>query len=369
MPFLRPTLTTLRNTARQYIVSVKPGAKVLLNYSNLGVLADLVSNAASDLYGYVDWIAHQAVPWTATGEFLAGWAALRGITRVPASAATGSITFSGTIGASLPVGAMIRRTDGVTYQTTSAAVVGPSGSVTVSVLCLVVGLTGNYPAGLSMSLVNGADGIMSAGTSGLISGGADQEIDDSLRSRMLARYRQVPQSGASYDFSSWALAVPGVTRAWVYAGLMGAGSVTVWTMFDNANAATGGFPAGGAGVAAAEYRGQAATGDLLTVANVIYPLRPVTAVVYANAPTAFPVNFTITNLVGSTAAMRTAVQAAINAVFLSNADVLGGTIYLSQLDNAILSVPGVTTFTLTAPSANITAPLGSLPVLGTLTFA
>ena len=62
-------------------------------------------------------------------------------------------------------------------------------------------------------------------------------------------------------------------------------------MMDVSEAAHGGFPQGTNGVAGAETRDTAATGDQLAVANYIYPLRPATALVYACAPASQAVNY------------------------------------------------------------------------------
>ncbi|MFC7611718.1 baseplate J/gp47 family protein [Teichococcus aestuarii] len=102
---------------------------------------------------------------------------------------------------------------------------------------------------------------------------------------MLDRFRAPPQGGAVADYETWARAVPGVTRAWIAPNGMGAGTVVVYAMLDDAQAGAGGFPQGADGVAAAETRATPATGDQLTIADALYPLRPATALVYVVAPT------------------------------------------------------------------------------------
>ena len=105
---------------------------------------------------------------------------------------------------------------------------------------------------------------------------------------MLESYGAPPHGGNSSDYVTWALEVPGVTRAWVPPVPLIPGAVTVFFMMDVSEAAHGGFPQGTNGVASLETRDIAATGDQLAVANSIYPLRPVTPIVYAVAPTAAP---------------------------------------------------------------------------------
>ena len=80
------------------------------------------------------------------------------------------------------------------------------------------------------------------------------------------------------DYATWAISVPGVTRAWCLRNGYGAGTVVI--MLDAAQAGHDGFPVGQDGVATDEPRGVPAVGDQLTVANALYPLQPVTALVY-----------------------------------------------------------------------------------------
>jgi uncharacterized phage protein gp47/JayE len=75
MPFSRPTLTQLIQQTAADIASAVPGADALLRFSNLGIVAKMFSGLAYLHYGYQDWIAKEAVPFTATDEFLEGWAA------------------------------------------------------------------------------------------------------------------------------------------------------------------------------------------------------------------------------------------------------------------------------------------------------
>ena len=75
-----------------------------------------------------------------------------------------------------------------------------------------------------------------------LDGGTDEETDEELRARVLRRIRQPPMGGDAYDYVAWALAVPGVTRAWCSPLEMGIGTVTVRFMMDDLRADNDGFP-------------------------------------------------------------------------------------------------------------------------------
>lgn len=369
MPFIRPSLSDLRNQVAQDISSSLPGSDPLLRFSNLNTLGTAQAGLASLHYGYLDWIARQSVPFTATGEFLEGWAGLIGITRLPVASASGSVTFYGVNGKTVPVGASLVRSDGKTFTVTTGGSVS-GGSVVVSASADpdpsgATGAFGNCAAGTSMTMAQPIVGIQSSGyVSTAFIGGADLETDDALRTRMLYAYQNQPQGGAQSDYVRWSLQVPGVTRAWVAPNGFGAGTVVVYVMLDTARASFNGFPQGANGVAAGEPRGTAATGDQLLVANHILPLQPVTALVYVTAPVANPIAFTINGIPG---AARSAIPGAINGVFQIDG-APGKTIPLAHVWSAIAAVSGVSDFVITSPTADITNGTGQLPTVGTITY-
>lgn len=370
MPFARPSLTDLRTQVAQDIASAAPGSDPLLRFSNLKITGDAQAALANLHYGYLDWIAKNAVPFTASSEFLEGWAGLIGITRKPATSASGSITFTGTTGTVIPAGVKVVRGDGATFTTGAGATVGGGGTAVVTATADPdttgqTGAFGNTALNTVMTLGQAIAGVQSNGmVSTVFGGGADLETDDALRSRMLFGYQNPPQGGDKNDYVQWALAVPGVTRAWCFPNQSGAGTVTVYTMWDVAEAAHGGFPQGTNGVATAEPRATAATGDQLAVANSLLNVQPVTPVVYSLAPTANPINFTIS---GIPVASRAAIPGAIAGVFL-NDGVPGGSIPLAHIWSAIAAVSGVNDFVITSPAVDITNAAGQLPTVGTLTY-
>ncbi len=376
MPYTRPSLTELRGQVAQDIAAALPGADPLLRFSNLGIMGQVQAGLAHLHYGYLDWIAQQAVPVTATQEFLEGWAALKGTTRLPAAQATGTVTFTGTDGSVIDPGVQVVRGDGRTYTTTTGGTVA-GGTVTVTAIADAdpAGLLGepwNCPAGTAMSLAVGVDGVQVTGVAAsAFTGGADLEPDDSLRERMLLAFRSPAHGGNADDYVAWAREVPGVTRAWCVPHGYGAGTVLVYFMLDVVQAVYGGFPQGANGVSTGEARDITATGDQLTVADHIFPLQPVTALVYALAPTAQVVGFTIAGLSSASTTTKDAVAAAIRSVLQDYGSVSNGptTVLMSIIESAIAAVPGTVGFLVTNPGGNIIVSPGHLPVLGAISWA
>lgn len=369
MPYQRPTLTELQQQVASDIASNAPGSDPLLRFANLKITGRVQAGLAHQHYGYIDYIAQQAVPWTSTGEYLAAWGALRNTFQKAPSASTGSVSFVGVPGTTVLAGTAGARGDGVTYTSQVDATVQSNGIAVVSFVADQAGAAGNCDAGTVITLGVAMPGIQSSGSASVaFTGGADAESEDDFNERVMSAYQATPQGGAVGDYATWALGVSGVTRAWVTRNGFGAGTVVVYVMLDDAQASHGGFPQGTDGVATGDKsRGVAATGDQLAVANAIFPLQPVTALVYVCSPIPNPINFTITGLTVASDATKSAISAAIVGVFRTNG-APGGTIDMSDINSAIGSIPGTSGFVITSPVGNIANTTGQLPTLGNITY-
>ncbi|MFD1557099.1 baseplate J/gp47 family protein [Paraburkholderia silviterrae] len=378
MPFARPTLSQLQTQALQDMAAALQGSDPLLRFANLNITGVALANLLNLVYGYLDWISQQAVPITSTGEHTAMWAALKNVFQKPAEQAIGTVSFPGANGVDLPDGTPLTRGDGVGYTTTADATVS-GGAVTAPAICNAdptgqTGAFGNCAAGTTFTLATAIDGIQSNGTAATaFTGGADIESPDSLMTRMLQAYQNPPQGGDTQDYVTWALEVPGVTRAWCNPNGFGVGTVVVFTMFDVSEAAHGGFPQGTNGVASGETRSpDTATGDQLTVANAIFSAQPVTALVWSCAPIANPINFVFTGTGGWSAATKAAVQSAIASVFLQyGAPVINEIplVDLSLIESEIAAISGTQGFVMTSPAANIPNIVGQIPTIGTINYS
>ena len=368
MPYARPTLTQLNGQAIQDITtSGVPGLDGLLRNAVLRVLAWVMSGLAYAVYGFVDWVSKQAVPFTSTDEYLFGWGELKGVYLKDATGSHGMAQFTGNPGLTLPAGSSLTLQNGTEYVTTADGTIDPILLyMQVPFEAVDVGAYTNADPLTPINISQPPTGINAAGFCvGPVTGGADQETQDEYRTRMLQRYAQPPQGGSNTDYVTWALAVPGVTRAWCNPNGAGVGTVVVYTMFDDANAADGGFPQGTNGVATDEDRDAPATGDQLTVADAIYPQQPVTALVYSCAPEPLPIDVQLEDLEPNTGDMLEQIQAALDDAFLAFAEV-AGTIYPNQIYEAVQATPGVTHFVVASPAAPVVAATGQLPVMGSL---
>lgn len=348
MSFERPTLSALIERAQADVEAALPGADARLRHSALNVLATAHAGAVHGLYGALAWQARQILPDTAEAEWLERHASVIGVTRKPATLASGPATATGANGAVIPAGTILQRPGGVEYAVQAeATIVG--GTATLTVAARVAGGAPTAPAGTKLTFVSPIAGVNAQATvtGGGLVGGADAEDDEALRARLLARLRQAPEGGARHDYERWALAVPEVTRVWVYPGWAGAGTVGVAFMMDGREDPTPG-PA-----------------DVAAVEAELAGLAPVTADLVVFAPTPSPLNLEISGLTPDSPAIRAAVEAEVrDLLFRQGAP--GGTILISQLREAVSLAAGETDHVLVSPAANVVSPAGHLAVLGTI---
>ena len=323
-----------RQQVRDDIAAHLPGADASVPNSVLAVLSEVQASLTHDNDRHLDWLARMMMPDTAEGEFAERWANIwLPDGRKAASYATGQLTVTGSSGAVVPADTELSVTlvdqNGVastaTYVvTTGVTLAGSSGVVSVS--ASVAGVLGNLDEGATLAFVSaltGIDGTATVTAAGL-AGGADQESDAALIARYVARIQEPPHGGTAADYVAWALEVAGVTRAWA-AQEMGVGTVTVRVMLDDVRSTAHGIPE---------------SGDIAIVAAHLDGLRPVTvAQCYVVAPTAQPLNLTITDLIGDTPEVRANIATELAEMLRARA-VPGGIIYASWIVEAISAATG-----------------------------
>lgn len=351
MPFTRPTLAEIKERILTDIETRLNTGK-LLPRSLLGIMGTALAGASHTLHGHIVWATNQLFADTAEQEYLDRMASIWGIERVAAVFATGSVELTGTNGTIIPSGLRLKRSDGVFYLTTASGTIA-AGSATITIQAVNAGAGPNAEAGTSVSLVNSVDGIDTDATiaTGGVTNGADSENDEALRVRLIDRIQQPPHGGASFDYEKWAKEVNGVTRAWVYPLQGGLGTVHLTFVQDNET-------------------------DIIPDAAKVQEVqdyvdgqyrRPVTAAFTAFAPTAVPLNFTIT-ISPDNAETRAAVETSIKEMLTREA-APGGTILISKIREAVSIAAGENDNTVTAPAADVTHSFGEIATMGTITWA
>lgn len=348
MSMIRPTLSELIARIRSDFETRLGISGAWLRRAFLTVLVRVLGGAFASVYGYLAWLDRQRFLDTADEDYLVRLASIDGVDRKAAVAQTASATATGTDGYPIPAGAELQREDGTRYFTKVAAVIATS-SAALSIEALDGGAGSLLDVGESLTFSSPVAGVNAVVTIAAIGiAGADEEGIESLRSRALEQRRRKPMGGNSDDYIRWALAQPGVTRAWPYPGWLGAGTVGLTFVMDGRDDI---IPA---------------SGDVAIVQAAIDVLRPVTAELTVFAPIADPVDFQI-QVTPNTSAIRAAIRAEL-ADFFTREGEAGGTIWLSRASEAISAAEGEFQHRIIAPTGDYTAAAGHLPMRGTVSF-
>ena len=361
MPWSTPTLAAVRGLVRDSLHTSLPGSDATVPNSVLRVLSDNQGALCHLTLQYVDWLSLQLLPDTAETEWLDRHGQIwlvnsdGSVGRKLATLASGSASFTGVGGAIIPqftqlaVGSVIGQ---VLYETTAQITIDASAQTTGPVRAVTPGTIGNQLEGALMSFVTPPPQIDNIATVIELENGTDIETDDELRARILRRIRNPPMGGSLGDYEAWALAVPGVTRAWA-APEQGAGTITVRFLMDDLRASDDGWPT---------------PDDIATVAAYIDTVRPVTVKdCYVLAPIKQFIDITIANLVPNTTEAQAEIEANIENMLFAQA-APGQTIYAAWVNYAIMSSPSVQSFQLITTADYVMDNIGSMAVLETILY-
>lgn len=347
MTFQLPTLPELIERAGGDLTSNSDGA---LRRSDQRALVRVHSGASHEMHGYLGWTARQILPDECDEEMLLRHARLRlAVPRKDAAAATGFVSANGAEGKTIDAGSLLQADDQRRYVVVANATIR-AGTAKVQVRAGDAGTAGNIGAGMRLRFVSPVVGVadtvvvLDPG----ISGGTDQESIERLRQRVIRSYRLVPDGGNGDDYVTWALEVPGVTRAWCRPRYMGLGTVAVFLMRDDD---PNPVPDEQACAAVKAY---------------IESQRPVTAELYVLAPKPRAIDFAI-RLTPDDTATRSAVHDSLSDL-LEREGALGMTVLESHLRQAISGARGERDHKLLQPTDDVALRPNEIPVTGAMTW-
>lgn len=303
------------------------------------------------LYLQAAWTERQCFPQTASGEFLDFHAELRGIERKKASNATGTIRFSIPTALQkdlvIPVGTVCMTAGLVRFVTTRKSFL-TAGEVYVDVPAQAAetGLSGNVAANTVLTMAEAPVGVALCANPEAFAGGADEETDEELRSRVLATYRRLANGANAAYYEQQALSFDDVSAAAVLPRARGIGTVDVIV------ASQGGVP----------------EQELLDEVQAFFDkAREISVDVQVRAPKIVQVNVSASIKIAPSyepERVKIAVREAIAGCF--NGEQMGKSVLLARLGAAVFGVPGVENYGFSEPAADVTVDADVLPVLGTL---
>lgn len=151
--------------------------------------------------------------------------------RNPAKKAVGTVTFTGTPNAKIPIGTLVLA-DALEFATTEDAIIGFDGTALVHTMCSKEGQLGNVLSGKITALKLSLNGISEVKNENAFTGGVDEETDTAFRERVLEKIRQPITSGNKNHYIYWAKQVSGVGKAKVLSCPKGNGTVEVIILSD-----------------------------------------------------------------------------------------------------------------------------------------
>lgn len=317
--------------------------------SDYSVRGAASSAAVEGLFAHQQWVFNQIFPDLMDFDNLLVFGAQRGVFLRLATPMTGSITFTGSFGAVIPVGTLAQF-NGVAYQTTTTGNISTGGSAVLACVAVVAGTAGNGVAGSALTLSAAPSNINSAAVLTVANGdGTDTETQAAYLARVLYRLQNPPQGGSEADYEIWATNTPGCGYAFVYGQRTLANSVDIVILDANHNLPTPGL------VAAVQAN-----------INANRPVCANNSVVSGAAPVVVPVTAV---LVLSPGAVLGTVELACSVALVAYFSTLNpkSSLIYNELVGLIMGVAGVSDVVFTTPTANI-APLFNASTIQMLTL-
>lgn len=312
-----------------------------------------LSAQVQSLLAQADWVLDQSFPQTAQGEYLDYHAQTRGMTRSPATRATGTLRFTapGAVLSDCVIekGTVAMTAEGVRFETTEdSTLLAGESAVDVPAQAVETGVSGNVIAGRIRLMSILPTGIAQCTNEQPFTGGSDTESDESLRRRIMDSYKRLPNGANAAFYEQEALSFPTVAAARAVGRARGIGTVDVYV------ATHSGTPSGALldEIAAALDKKREIAVDV----EVLAPA-PVTVDIAAELSVAAPYTFD---------EVCNSVREVLNDYFTGER--LGGDIHSAKLASLLYGAEGVENCHLLTPAEDLAVSATQLPVLGTVTL-
>lgn len=345
------------------------GADAALQRNNLRPTAQVIGGGLFGLERFIAWGVDQKFILTCAPEQLDrhGAEMKPAVPRKQPAQAKGAVTVTASGAATLASGAVLTRSDGVQFSVDAGIVLAGAGTAQVAVTALVAGADGTSAAGTALSASSGLIGPATfAVTAGGLGGGADMEGHEPYRARLLFAKAYPDHGGATPDWHRYALAIPGVTRAFVEPLGHGRGTVVIYPFFDLTR--PNGIPL---------------ESDRQIVETELRRVGPGAGLPVVRIAQAVPVDMVFSGLSPNTPEVQQAVAAETATIFFRNSRVAGSAephpsmpflctpeiFSRSWLWQAAANASGEHRHVLVSPSVDLALASGQTAVPGTITFS
>ncbi|AQU86388.1 hypothetical protein B0W47_01750 [Komagataeibacter nataicola] len=370
------TFQSFRTTLGNMVASAQGACPSLLDL-NIGSPGRAMLEAVAGLGLWFQFIALQILSRTrlatSIGTDADSFVQDFGLTRLPGTAATGTVTFTSfspaSQSATVAVGATVRTASSLVFSvvqdetnpawsTSAGAYVRPAGtaSITVPVQCATTGATGNVAAGAICLLGTAISGIDTVTNTTALTNGSDGETDAALRTRFVSYIN----SRSKATVSAIENAVTDVSADLIY------------QVLENVDT-SGAFLPGNVVVFVDDGSGDVSDSVIDQVYAAVDDVRPAAVSIQVVRPNVVRPPVTMTVTVGATGDLTT-VQATIstNIATYLNSLAIGASASYSRLIQiayaASTSVTNVTDVTLSGGTVDLAAITGTAYRAGTVSF-
>jgi len=298
-----------------------------------------------------DWVLDQSFPQTAQGVYLDYHGQMRGINRLPAVKAVGTLRFSVDLPPvseiTIPADTVCMTAAEQRFRTTEMAVLA-AGELAVDVPAEAVeaGDAGNAAPGAVRLLTACPLAVTACTNPAAFSGGRDAEGDEALRGRILESYRRLPNGANAAWYERTAMDFGGVAAAKAVGRARGTGTVDVYVTTEQ-------------GLPSAEL--------LAGLQAELGAKREIAVDVQVKAPTVAQVDVTVAVAPAAGASfqeVKAAAEQSITTFFTGR--LLGQPVRLAELGSRLYALEGVENYRFTAPAVDLAAGDSVLPMLRTL---
>lgn len=183
--FNRPTYEEILSDLQQKTLEKLGYDMNVSETGNVGKLLMIMAYMFDKAWQDMEGSYFSAFVSTAMGASLDRVGTLMGVTREMQQHAEVSVTFTGTVGYTIPTGFAVSTNDNLIFHTLSDAVITDDGTVTVIAECEDAGEVGNIGVGAITLIVNPVADVTSVTNYSSGTGGKDKENDAEFRERML----------------------------------------------------------------------------------------------------------------------------------------------------------------------------------------
>lgn len=283
-----------------------------------------------------------------SGEYLEARCREYGITRKLGTRASVLLQFTGKNGTIIPAGTTVSTQGGVLFSVEEPKRIDDD-VIEVLAISQEIGSECNVPANTLTTLVTPVSGVQQVTNPQAAEGGADEETDESLFSRLDQYRKSRATSGNVADYLAWAMQTPGVGAAKVLPIWDGPGTVKVLLVGND--------------------RKPVDATIVQSCLERIEAVRPIGAQVTVESAAAFPVDVAASVKLADGAVLETVKAEFLRKLeeYFEELSFTKDTVPYNRVAFLLLSIPGVDNFTaltINQTTSDLTIPNGAVPVLG-----